>query len=339
VSDRPYLRAVAGEALTTPPVWLMRQAGRYLPEYRKVREQHSFLDVCHTPELAVEVTLQPIRRYRFDASILFSDILVPLQPMGADLSFGKGHGPQIANPLRSAGDLDAIRPLEPAEHLPEVLETVTLLRRELPDDVALIGFAGAPFTLATYWIEGGKPEPFANLKALFYREPAAFRQLMAKLGDAMGTYLLAQAEAGADAVQLFDTWAGVLSETEFRAMVLPTLRAVFDRLYEAGVPSTYFVRGSAHLLDAMGETGATVVSLDWRVPVDHARRRLGPGVVLQGNLDPTVLLAGEAVIRREARRVLDAAAGGPHVFNLGHGILPMTPPEAVEVLLDEIRGG
>lgn len=334
---RPYLRAVHGEVLDTPPVWLMRQAGRYLPEYREIRAEHSFLEVCHTPELAREVTLQPIRRYGFDASILFSDILVPLAPMGAELTFSPG--PTIANPIREAAAVRDLTVLDPRADLGEVLEAVRLLRRDLPAETALIGFAGAPFTLATYWIEGGKPEPFAHVKRMMYAEPAAFDRLLHHLAEMVGEYLIAQAEAGADAVQLFDTWAGVLTEREFREHLLPALRDVFGMLREKGIPTTYFVKGSRHLLDAMVDSGADVISLDWRVAIADARAAAGPTRVLQGNLDPTLLLAGEEIIRRETRRILDEMRGQPHVFNLGHGILPMTPVEAVDWLLDEIRGG
>jgi uroporphyrinogen decarboxylase len=338
---RAYERVVVEkEALDTPPVWMMRQAGRYLPEYMEVRREHSFLEVCHTPELAAEVTLQPIRRFQFDASILFSDILVPLQPMGAELSFEKGHGPRIANTIRSAAAVEEVRPVNAAEALPEVLEAVRILRRELPETTSLIGFAGAPFTLATYWIEGGKPDPFANLKRMQYAEPVAFTDLLDRLAEMVGGYLVAQGEAGADAVQLFDTWAGILPEREYRELVLPSVQKIFARLREEGIPSTYFIRGSGHLVEAMGDSGADVVSLDWRTPLDEAAERLPEGTVLQGNLDPTVLLAGdEAVIRRETRRVLEEAQGRAHVFNLGHGILPPTPIESVEIMLDEIRGG
>ena len=326
--------------LHTPPVWLMRQAGRYLPEYNAIRAKHSFLEVCHTPDLAAEVTLQPIRRFGFDASILFSDILVPLQPMGAQLTFGAGHGPQIANTIRTAADLAQVKEIEPREALPEVLETVSILRRELPDTVSLIGFAGAPFTLATYWIEGGKPDPFANVKRMQYAEPEAFQALLDRLADMVTDYLIAQVEAGANAVQLFDTWAGVLPEREFRQVILSSLQRIFGRLREKNILCTYFVRGSSHLINAMGEAGSDVISLDWRTPLDDARAALPNGKVIQGNLDPTILLSGdEAVIRRETRRVLDEAGNAAHVFNLGHGILPQTPIESVEVLLDEIRGG
>ncbi len=335
---RPYERATRGENMTTPPVWLMRQAGRYLPEYLDVRKQYSFLEVCHTPELATEVTLQPLRRFDFDAAILFSDILVPLAPMGADLTFEKGHGPKIRNPLRHEEDFRRIRRVDVREELDTVLQTLTGLRRELPEETSLIGFTGAPFTLATYWIEGGKPDPFAHVKQMMYTRPDLFKRLLTELGEMVTEYLAAQYEAGADAVQVFDTWAGIMPAHEYREFNLPVLRNIFRTLEKRGIPSTYFAKGSGHLLSEMDAVGSRVVSLDWRTPLSHARKCFRPGKVLQGNLDPTVLLADEATIRREVRRVLDeAGTKGGHIFNLGHGILPMTPVESVDILLDEVR--
>lgn len=336
--DAPYLRAVRGATPETPPVWLMRQAGRYLPEYNAVRAKHDFLTVCNTPELACEVTLQPIRRFRFDAAILFSDILVPLVPMGAQLSFGKGHGPHIANPVRNRQAVRALRTIDPRAELAPVLDAVRMIRTELPPDVALIGFAGAPFTLAAYLIEGGKPQPFANLKAMQYTESALFGELLDKLADLVAVYMQAMIAAGADAIQLFDTWAGILPEHEFRSINLPVLKRITAALRPARVPVTYFAHDNAHLVSVCGETGADVIGLDWRAAIPAARRRLGNDLALQGNLDPTVLLGAEPVIRAEARRIVDEGrAAQRHIFNLGHGILPMTPVPAVEILLDEIR--
>jgi uroporphyrinogen decarboxylase len=334
---RSYMQTVNGEQTQTPPVWLMRQAGRYLPEYRDVRKKHSFLEVCHTPELACEVTLQPIRRYDFDASILFSDILVPLAPMGAKIDFNPG--PQIANPLRTMDDLKQVKSFDAREKLVEVLEAIAMIRRELPQKTSLIGFAGAPFTLASYWIEGGKPEPFATIKSMMYTEPELFHSFLDQLAEMVAEYLVAQVEAGANAVQLFDTWAGVLTERDFRTHLLPSLQKIFARLSEAGIPSTYYAKGASHLLPTLGDLGATVVSLDWRIDIDEARGVLGADQVLQGNLDPTILLAGESAIRNETRHILDQIGDRPHVFNLGHGILPMTPIDSVHIMLDEIRSG
>lgn len=334
-----YLRAARGENLAIPPVWLMRQAGRYLLEYLDVRATHGFLEVCNTPELACEVTLQPIRRFHFDAAILFSDILVPLVPMGIDLSFGKGHGPQIGNPVRTRNDVEKLRNIEPRESLAHVLEAIRMIRAALPEDVALIGFAGAPFTLSAYLIEGGKPDPFANLKAMMYADRPTFDLLLSKLASMVAAYLAAMVEAGADAVQLFDTWSGILPEWEFRSVNLPVLQKIFAELNPLNVPLTYFVHGGAHLVGAMKETGCTVASLDWRVPIAEARKILGENMALQGNLDPTILLADEQTIRRETRRIVDEGRGGGHIFNLGHGILPVTPLASVEIMLDELRRG
>ncbi|MCB2211608.1 uroporphyrinogen decarboxylase [bacterium] len=334
---RTYMQNVRGETTETLPVWLMRQAGRYLPEYLEVRGKYSFLDVCHTPELACEVTLQPIRRYGFDASILFSDILVPLAPMGAKIDFNPG--PEIANPLRTYDDLKQVKTFEAREKLPEVLEAVSLIRRELPEETSFIGFAGAPFTLASYWIEGGKPEPFATIKTMMYTEPKLFHEFLDQLAQMVAEYLVAQAEAGANAVQVFDTWAGVLTLKDFREHLLPSLHKIFTRLREAGIPSTYYAKGAAHLLPALGDLGASVISLDWRIDIEEARRTLGETTVFQGNLDPTVLLGDEATIRRETRHIIDVVGDRPHVFNLGHGILRMTPIDNVHIMLDEIRNG
>jgi uroporphyrinogen decarboxylase len=332
-----YLRAARGEKLAVPPVWLMRQAGRYLPEYLELRAKHEFLEVCNVPELAAEATLQPIRRFHFDAAILFSDILVPLVPMGVDLSFGKGHGPQIANPMRSRDDILKLREIEPQESLDNVLEAIRMIRAALPKEVALIGFCGAPFTLSAYMIEGGKPDPFANLKRMMYADRSSFDLLLDKLATMVASYLTAMVEAGADAIQLFDTWSGILPQWEFRAVNLPVLQKIFSALKPLNVPLTYFVHGGAHLVGAMKDTGCTVASLDWRVSLPEARRILGDKIALQGNLDATVLLADEATIRRETRRVKQEGSTGGHIFNLGHGILPITPIASVEIMLDELR--
>jgi uroporphyrinogen decarboxylase len=335
----PYMQAAAGQSLADPPVWLMRQAGRYLPEYLAVRQQYDFLTVCRTPELICEVTLQPIRRFGFDAAILFSDILLPLVPMGADLSFDQGHGPRLHTPLRDVRDFDKLHNFDPAEELAYVLTAIRQLRAELPPEVALIGFAGAPFTLACYLIEGGKPDPFANVKRLMYDEPRAFESLLAKLAEMTLDYLRAQVDAGCDAVQLFDTWAGILPETEYRATVLPVVKSIFAGLDKPHLPRTYYALNNSHLLTAIAESGSTVAGLDWRVAIPAARRVLGFQLAIQGNLDPTVLFANEQVIRAQTRRIITEARGTGFIFNLGHGILPNTPIQAVEIMLDELRGG
>jgi len=335
-----YIQAITGKKVNPPPVWLMRQAGRYLPEYMELRENYSFLDFCNIPELACEVTMQPIRRFNFDASIMFSDILIPLVPMGAELTFEKGQGPKIANPLRSENDIQTISKIEPRESLSHVLESVGMMRTELPKQTTLIGFAGAPFTLACYWIEGGKPDPFANIKGLMYSNQPAFATLMDKLANMVIDYLTAIYEAGADAVQLFDTWAGIMPEHEFKEFNLPVLKKIFSGLKAKGITATYYAKNSHHLLDSLKHTGAAVISLDWRTPLSEARDIFGSNIAIQGNLDPTALLGSEDRIRSETRRVIaEAGDKGGFVFNLGHGILPMTPISSVEILLDEIRGG
>lgn len=333
-----FLQAAGGQSLAVPPVWLMRQAGRYLPEYLHVRKQHDFLTVCRTPELICEVTLQPIRRFGFDAAILFSDILLPLVPMGAGLSFDQGHGPRIHEPLRHVREIDNLHNFDPTEQLPEVLTGIRMIRAELPPEVALIGFAGAPFTLACYLIEGGKPDPFANVKRMMYNEPRAFRKLLEKLAEMSVDYLRAQVDAGCDAIQLFDTWAGILPETEYREVVLPVVQSIFAGLDNPRLPRIYYALNNHHLLPAIAESGCTVAGLDWRVPIPAARGTLGSRLAMQGNLDPTVLFATESVIRAHTRRIVDEARGTGLIFNLGHGILPTTPIQSVEIMLDEIRG-
>jgi len=327
-----FLRAVRGDPVETTPIWIMRQAGRYLPEYRRVREKVDFLTLCRTPELAVEVTLQPIRRYGFDAAILFSDILTPLEPMGLEVAFNPG--PVIARPVGSAEDIRALKRPDPARDLGFVLETVRTLRRELPPTVALIGFAGAPFTMAAYMVEGRGSKDFSRLKSLMYREPVLFHSLMEKLVNVVSDYLAAQIEAGAQAVQLFDTWAGLLSPRDYAENVLPHVRRVVERVSTEGVPFILYGNGTGGLLELMDETGADVLGLDWRVTIGDARRRLGRYRPLQGNLDPAVLLAPVPVIQGRAREILEEAGPDtPHVFNLGHGITPDVPVEAVAELV------
>lgn len=316
----------------------MRQAGRYLPEYRNVRARYSFLDVCNIPEVATEVTLQPIRRFGFDAAILFSDILIPLAPMGAKLSFDEGVGPRIANVIRTRKDVEALRVVEPQRDLKNILEAVGMIRRELPVNTALIAFAGAPFTLASYWVEGERPDPFRNLKEMMYRSPDLFRTLMMKLADTVASTLIAMVNAGADAIQMFDTWGGILPRREFTEFNNPVVQTIFNRLKSLNVPMTYFVKDGGHLLQDIRETGATVAGIDWKTDLSQARAVLGNGIALQGNLDPTALFGTEETIRRETRRILeDAGSVGGHIFNLGHGILPETPVESVEFLMDEIK--
>ncbi len=329
--DSVFLRACRGQPVTHVPVWFMRQAGRSLPEYRALRGEGSILEAVRQPELAAEITLQPVRRYGVDAAILFSDIVVPLAAVGIDLDVVPGRGPVIAEPFTSAADLERLRPLEPEEDLSALLTTVALLVRELA--VPLIGFAGGPFTLASYLVEGGPTRDFTRTKALMHTEPATFHALLERLADIAAASLAAQVAAGATAVQLFDSWAGALSRADYARFVLPASRRALGALAHLGVPRIHFGVGTGELLDLMGDAGAEVVGVDWRVPLDSARRRVGPGRALQGNLDPAVCLAGFAPAASEARRVLAEGGRTGHVFNLGHGVLPATDPEVLAALV------
>ncbi|HEX2196598.1 MAG TPA: uroporphyrinogen decarboxylase [Actinomycetota bacterium] len=330
-----FLRACRGEATETVPVWFMRQAGRSLPEYRAVRERHSILDVCRTPELAVEVTLQPVRRLGVDAAILFSDIVVPLQAMGIDLEISPGVGPVIAEPVRTAAGVDRLRPLDPEEGVPFVMEAVAALVAEL--DVPLIGFAGAPFTLASYLVEGGPSRDHARTKALMASDPATWDKLMDRLAESILAYLRAQVGAGAAAVQLFDSWAGSLTPSDYRAHVAPAVTRILEGLADTGVPRIHFGVGTGELLELMSGTGTDVMGIDWRVLLGRARARLGDGVVLQGNLDPALCLAPIDVVKEKAREVLEETGGRRHVFNLGHGVLPATDPDTLARLVDFVH--
>jgi uroporphyrinogen decarboxylase len=335
VNDR-FLRACRCERVDRTPVWFMRQAGRYMPEYRALREKHSLLTLCRTPELAVEVTLQPVRALGVDAAILFSDLLLPLAPLGIRFDFVAGEGPAIEQPLRTSADIDALRRFEPRQELAMVLEAIRLLRREL--DVPLIGFAGAPFTLASYAVEGGHSRDFSRTKALMYGDPAAWHRLAALLASLASDYLRAQVEAGAQALQLFDSWIGALDAADYREFVLPHVQAIFDGLHGVGVPVIHFGTGTGHLLAILREAGGDVIGVDWRTPLDDARWLVGDGAALQGNLDPTALLGPRERLLRRVDDVLARAAHLPgHVFNLGHGILPATPVDNVKAVVEHVH--
>lgn len=336
-----YLAAVAGRKPHRVPVWFMRQAGRSLPEYRALRERHSMLAACFEPELACEITLQPIRRYDVDAAILFSDIVVPLRAAGVELDIVANIGPVIADPVRTDADIAAMKPLDPQAIQP-VLRAVSLLI-DMLGDIPLIGFAGAPFTLASYLVEGGPSRHHPRTKAMMLAESTSWHALMAKLTDLTITVLRGQIDAGVDAIQLFDSWAGTLSLADYRRYVLPHSARIFDTLAEHGVPMTHFGVGTAELLGAMSEAGATVVGVDWRTSLTDAAVRVEVGTALQGNLDPVVLLAGWSMVERAARavvddgrRAVDAGAAG-HVFNLGHGVLPETDPGVLTDLVSLVH--
>jgi uroporphyrinogen decarboxylase len=335
VNDR-FLRACRREPTDRTPVWFMRQAGRYMAEYRALREKHSLLTLCRTPELAVEVTLQPVRALGVDAAILFSDLLLPLEPLGLPFDFATGEGPVIEKPVRSADDVAALRRFEPREGLGMVLKAIRLLRSELA--VPLIGFAGAPFTLASYAIEGGHSTSYALTKSLMYQESATWHRFAALLAEVVREYLLAQVEAGVGAVQIFDSWVGALSERDYREYVFPHVHTIFAGLKDTGVPTLHFGTGAFHLLPAMREAGGDVVGLDWRTPLDEGWSRVGAGVAVQGNLDPTLLFAPRELLLARVNEVLQRAGGRPgHVFNLGHGILPGTPVDNVKAVVEHVH--
>jgi len=314
----------------------MRQAGRSLPEYRALRADGSILDAVASPELAAELTLQPVRRYGVDAAILFSDIVVPLVAIGVGVDIVAGRGPVLERPFRGDGDLDRLRPIEPAVDLAPVLETVRILVGEL--EVPLIGFAGAPFTLASYLIEGGPSRTFGLTKRLMHSEPSTWHRLVDRLSGICLATLRAQIEAGASAIQLFDSWAGALSPDEYAEFVLPASRHILEGLSDLAVPRIHFGVGTGEILGLMAEAGADVVGVDWRVPLGAAARRVGPGVALQGNLDPAICLAPVDVVSRAARRVLEEAVGLPgHIFNLGHGVLPETDPDVLKAVVELVH--
>ena len=336
MNDR-FLRACRREPTDATPVWFMRQAGRYMPEYRAVRAKHKLLEICKTPELSLEVTLQPLR-FGVDAAILFADILLPLEPMGAPFEFAEGEGPVIHEPIRDARAVERLRLFEPAEGLPYVLDALRLIRRELDGKVPLIGFAGGPFTLASYLVEGGKSSHFEKTKRLMYNDPEAWKSLMSKLAEVVRRYLRAQVEAGAQAVQLFDSWVGALSPDDYRRFVMPHVSHILRDLVSLDVPIIHFGTDTGALLRLQREAGGTVIGVDWRTPLDQAWETIGYDVAIQGNLDPTVLFAPWEFVSDAAATILARAAGRPgHIFNLGHGILPSTPVERVQQLVEFVH--
>jgi uroporphyrinogen decarboxylase len=333
-----FLRACRREPVDATPVWFMRQAGRYMPEYRAIRDKHTLLDICKTPELATEVTLQPVAAHGVDAAILFADILLPLEPMGAPFEFAKGEGPVIFEPIRDGAGVERLTVIDPEEGLSYVLETLRMLRRELDGKTPLIGFAGAPFTLSSYLIEGGKSQNYARTKRMMYREPELFRALMEKLAEVVRRYLRAQVAAGAQAVQLFDSWVGDLSVVDYVEFVQPHVRHILRDLENTGVPVIHFGTNTSMLLTEQKAAGGTVIGLDFRTPLDWARATLGEDVAVQGNLDPLVLGAPDDVLIRRVEDVLRRAGRAPgHIYNLGHGILPDTPPASVSRVVELVH--
>jgi uroporphyrinogen decarboxylase len=337
VNDR-FLRACRREPVDATPVWFMRQAGRYMPEYRELRRRYSLMDICRAPELAVAVTMQPVEVIEVDAAILFSDLLVPFTPMGIDFDFVKGEGPSIENPIRCDRDVARLRRFEPRHALAHVLETIRILRRELEGRVPLIGFGGAPFTLAAYAIEGGPSTNYAHTKTFMYSQPAAWHRLCEYFADVMTDYLTAQVEAGVQALQIFDSWAGALGRQDYREFVLPHSRRLISGLASTGVPLIHFGVGTTAILREIAEAGGDVIGVDWRQPLDDAWAVVGEDRGVQGNLDPTLLLgprdrmlmAADDVLARAARR-------HGHIFNLGHGVLPATSLERVQELAKHVH--
>jgi uroporphyrinogen decarboxylase len=334
-TESRFLRACRRQEVDRTPVWFMRQAGRYLPEYRRVRQGRDILEMCRTPDLVVEATLLPLRRMDLDAAILFSDIMVPVGEMGIDVRIEPGWGPVVLKPIRSSSDVHRLRPLANGD-VEYVMEAIQLLRKELT--VPLIGFAGAPFTLASYLIHGGPSRNHERTKAFMHSEPEAWAHLMTTLGTSVGQYLAAQVRAGAQAVQVFDSWVGALDPDDYTRFVLPAMRELFEALADLEVPRIHFGVGTGELLALMRDAGADVVGVDWRVPLHEAWERVGFDMAVQGNLDPAVCLAPWEAVEAKALAVLRRAANRPgHVFNLGHGVLPDTPVENMQRLVDLVH--
>ena len=327
-----FLKACRREPVDAAPVWFMRQAGRYMQEYRTLRTRYSLLEICRTPDLATEVTLQPIRRLEVDAAILFSDLLLPLGPMGLPFDFIKGEGPQIERPIEGPADIERLQIFEPREALGYVLTAIRQIQRELNGRVPLIGFAGAPFTLASYAIEGGHSNNFAKTKALMYGHPEDWHRLCEKLSRIVADYVVAQVDAGVDAIQIYDSWVGALDAGDYREFALPHTRAIFEAIGKR-VPTIHFGTGTATILEDLRDAGGDVIGVDWRIPIDEAWARIGTEHAVQGNLDPTLLLGPPARMLQQTDAILGRIGGRPgHIFNLGHGILPSTPVEHVQML-------
>jgi uroporphyrinogen decarboxylase len=336
MNDR-FLRACRREPVDVTPVWFMRQAGRYMAEYRELRAKRTILELCKTPDLAAQVTLQPIK-HGVDAAILFADILLPLEPMGAPFEFAKGEGPVFHEPITSRAQIDKLRTIEPEDGLGYVLEAIKVIQKELNGKVPLIGFAGAPFTLASYLVEGGKSSHFDKTKRLMYAEPDAWHALMSKLSEVVRRFLRAQVKAGANALQLFDSWVGQLSPDDYKEYVQKHVTGILKDAETLGVPVIHFGTGTYHLLEHQREAGGTVIGLDWRTPFQEGWAKVGHDRAVQGNMDPVALLAPREIAFSRAKRILDAAGGRKgHIFNLGHGILPQTPVDTVKAVVDFVH--
>lgn len=332
-----FLRACRREATPRTPVWMMRQAGRYLPEYRSVRDRHDFLTMVRTPELAAEVTLQPIDIFGFDAAILFSDIMTIPEAMGMHLEMVESRGPVLHDPVRTSARVDALGSPDPEDELRYVIDGVRACREAIGDRVPLIGFSGSPWTLFVYMVEGSGSKNFVHAKSMMYREPALARRLLDKISDAVADYLTAQARAGADALQIFDTWGGILTPSDYREFSLSYMARIAERLRPLGVPVILFSKDCMHSAEAIAAAGGDVVGVDWRADIGDVRRRVGNAVALQGNMDPTILFSTPERVRRGVADVLGSYGDGPgHIFNLGHGVLPETPVENVRAFVDAV---
>ncbi|MGD0915301.1 MAG: uroporphyrinogen decarboxylase [Thermodesulfobacteriota bacterium] len=333
----PFLMACRRQPTEYTPIWLMRQAGRHMKEYRALRKKYSFLEMCKNPELAAKVTLQPVERFNLDAAIIFSDILIPLEPMGVEFEFAKGEGPVFHHPLRERKDVERLRVFEPEEEIPFLMKAIRIVRKELEGRIPLIGFSGAPFTIASYLIEGSHSRDYVLTKGVMYQNRLAWHTLMEKISEVVVRYLNAQVRSGVQALQLFDSWVGCLSPSDYEEYVFPYSKKVIDGI-EANVPLIHFATSSSTLLERMKRAGGNVIGLDWRVDLKEAWSRLGYDVAIQGNLDPVILLGPVDLVEREVNRILDSAGGRPgHIFNLGHGILPNTPPDHVTALIEAVH--
>lgn len=337
MEDFPFLKACRGEPTAYTPIWLMRQAGRYLKEYRALRKKYSFLEMCKNPELAAQVTLQPIQKFKLDAAIIFSDILIPLESMGVEFEFAKGEGPVFLHPLREKKDIEKLRIIEPEEEISFLMKAIRIVRKELEGKLPLIGFSGAPFTLASYIIEGGHSKNYLLTKSLMYRDRPVWDVLMEKISKVLIRYLNAQIRSGVQALQLFDSWVGCLSPQDYQEYVLPYSKKIIDGVTKK-VPLIHFATASSTLLKLMKQAGGEVIGVDWRVDIGEAWSRIGYDVAIQGNLDPVILLGPVGLIGREVKRILNRINGRPgHIFNLGHGILPNTPVDHVAVLVEMVH--
>jgi uroporphyrinogen decarboxylase len=343
INNDRLIRACRRQEVDRAPVWMMRQAGRYMPEYRALRARYDFMTMCKTPELAAEVSLQPYEILGVDGVIMFSDILVPVEAMGMRLDIIETQGPVLDDPIRSESQVDKLIIPDPIETMPFVMETIRLLRKRLDHEAPLIGFAGAPFTLASYMVEGGGTRNYAEIKRMMYREPETTHRLLDKLADTIILYINAQIEAGAQVVQLFDTWAGELSAADYEEFALPYEQKVFERIHRGpsglSVPAILYINGCSHILEKMVESGANVLSIDWRIDLAEARRRVGDKVALQGNLDPCELLGTQETITESVKEILKKGGGMGHIVNLGHGILPMVPVENARVFIEAAKAG